>query len=108
MKTVSPEIINKMVQRLVKEFSPEKIILFGSYAWGNPDTNSDIDLFIIVSESDDSPAQRAIRAHRCLRGLNIPKDILVKTRQEVEKFIRVYASLEAQVLDEGKILYERS
>lgn len=108
MKALSDDIINKIVQRLVKEFEPEKIILFGSYVWGKPDKNSDIDLFVIVPESSISPVQRAIRAHRCLRGLNISKDILVKTRSEVNKFINVYASLEAQILDEGKILYERS
>lgn len=108
MKALSGDIINKIVQNLVKEFAPEKIILFGSYAWGKPDKNSDLDLFIVVSDSKISPAQRAIRAHRCLRGINFPKDILVKTRTEVDKFINVHASLEAQVLNEGKVLYERS
>jgi uncharacterized protein len=107
MKVLSEDIINKIIYYLVKEFAPEKIILFGSYVWGKPNEDSDLDLFVIVSESNISPAQRAARAHRCLRGLNFPKDILVKTSSEVEKFINVHASLEAQILDEGKIIYER-
>jgi predicted nucleotidyltransferase len=108
MKALSVDIINKIVQNLVKEFAPEKIILFGSYAWGRPKKDSDLDLFVIISESDSPPVQRAIRAHRCLRGVDFSKDILVRTRSEVEKFMNVHASLEAQVLEEGKIIYERT
>jgi len=108
MKTLSSKILDIVTQRLVSEFSPDKIILFGSHVWGNPGDDSDIDLLVIVPESELRPVQRSIRAHRCLRGLNIPKDILVKTRSEVERFRHVYASLEAQVLEQGKVLYERS
>ena len=108
MKALSPDIINIIIQNLVKEFSPDKIILFGSRVWGNPDNNSDIDLLVIVPDSNLSPVKRSTLAHRCLRELNIPKDVLVKTRSEIDKYANVYASLEAQILDEGKVLYERS
>jgi predicted nucleotidyltransferase len=77
------------------EFQPEQIILFGSHAWGRPNDDSDVDLLVIVSESKERPTRRTTRAHRCLRGLLAPMDILVKTRSEVERFRDVYASLEA-------------
>ena len=110
MKTLSPDIIGTITQRLVKEFTPEMILLFGSYAWGKPDRYSDVDILVIVPDISTklSPVQRSIRAHRCLRGLKIPKDILVRTRSEIEKYITVYASLEARILEQGKILYEQS
>lgn len=105
MKTIPKGTLEEILSRLVKEFRPERIILFGSHAWGTPDENSDLDLLVIVSESDLRPVQRAVRAYRCLRGLNVPKDILVKTRAEVERMRRVYASLECEVLERGKVLY---
>ena len=105
MKYISPELLQEMVRRLVHEFHPEQIILFGSHAWGVPKEDSDLDFFVIVSQSKLSPVKRSVIAHRCLRGLNVPKDILVKTRSEVERLRRVHASLEAEVLERGKVLY---
>jgi predicted nucleotidyltransferase len=51
---VLPEIFSEIVDRLVTEFDPERIILFGSHAWGNPDEDSDIDLLVIVSETKEA------------------------------------------------------
>jgi hypothetical protein len=47
----------------------------------------------------------AMRTYRCLRGLLTPVDVLVKTRSEVERFRHVYASLESEILERGKVLY---
>ena len=105
MKTIANELLAEMTRRLVTEFQPEQIILFGSHAWGTPNEDSDVDLLVIVSHSDEKPAQRAMRGYRCLNGLNVPKDVLVKTRAEVERFRHVYASLECEILERGKVLY---
>jgi predicted nucleotidyltransferase len=107
MKTVSGELLAEITRRLVVEFQPEEIILFGSHAWGTPNEDSDVDLLVIVSQSDEKPIQRAIRAHRCLRGLLVPADILVKTRAEVDRYRHVHASLERKMLEQGKVLYGR-
>jgi predicted nucleotidyltransferase len=105
MQTVSQDILDEMTRRLVDEFQPEQIILFGSQAWGTPDAGSDVDLLVIVPESDLPPVQRAIRAHLCLAEVNVAKDILVKTRAEVERFRNVYASLECEIIERGRVLY---
>lgn len=107
MQSTTEDILSEVIRRLVEEFDPEKIILFGSRAWGNPGPDSDYDLFVIVDESREHAIRRAQRAHRCLRRLPISTDVLIKTRSEVDKFSGVYASLEAEVLERGKILYER-
>jgi len=107
MQEVSTVLLQEITHRLVDEFRPEQIILFGSHAWGKPDVNSDLDLLVIVSQSELSPAQRAMRAHRRLQGLNVPKDILVRTRAEVERLRDVQASLEHQIFARGTVLYER-
>jgi predicted nucleotidyltransferase len=107
METVPGGLLEEITKRLVAEFQPEQIILFGSHAWGTPNEDSDVDLLVIVPHSDDKPAQRAMRAYRCLRGLMVPTDILVKTHAEVERFRHVYASLECEILERGEVLYGR-
>ncbi len=108
MKTIPDGLLEEITQRLVAEFDPEQIMLFGSHAWGTPNDDSDIDLLVIVSHSDESPVERTVRAYRCLLGVNMSKDILVKTRAEVERFRPVYASLECQIVELGRVLYDRS
>ena len=68
MQSVAEEVLPEIVRRLVAEFDPEQIILFGSRAWGEPQPDSDYDLMVIVTRSDEKPTRRATRAHRCLRG----------------------------------------
>ena len=105
MNALSPELLREIVRRLVEEFHPERIILFGSHAWGTPSPDSDVDLLVVVAASQLPPAQRAVRAHRALRGLGIPKDVLVRTRDEIERYRLVPASLEAEILERGRPLY---
>ena len=105
MKTLPEGLLDEITRRLVVELKPEQIILFGSHAWGKPDDDSDLDFLVIVRRSRHKPTQRATRAYRALRGLFAPIDILVKTQAEVERFRRVPASLECEILERGKVLY---
>ena len=104
METTTNEL-NPVVERLVKEFHPEKIILFGSHAWGVPHADSDWDLMVIVKSSDAAPTRRAARAYRCLHGLRVPVEIIVSTHQEVDRYRSVPASLTTRILEEGQVLY---
>lgn len=101
------QLLKEITRRLVAEFSPEKVILFGSHAWGKPDRDSDVDLMVIVAESNLSEYERVLRGHACLSDLDIAKDIIVKTRDEFDFFRDVRASLEHKVAERGKVLYER-
>jgi predicted nucleotidyltransferase len=105
MKAISPELLQEVTRRLVAEFEPEQVILFGSHAWGTPDEDSDVDLLVITADSQERPAQRATRAYRSLRGLMVPTDIMVKTRAEVDRYRHVRASLENEATERGKVLY---
>jgi predicted nucleotidyltransferase len=107
MAKIDESLLNEITNRLVQAFQPEQVILFGSHAWGTPHEGSDVDLYVIVAESSERPLQRARRALACLSGLRVAKDVLVRTRAEAEKYRHVYASLESQVFEKGKILYER-
>jgi len=105
MKTIPQELLNEVTRRLVAEFQPEQVILFGSHAWGAPTEDSDVDLLVITTGSQERPAQRATRAYRSLRGLMAPTDIMVKTRAEVNRYRHVRGSLENEVMERGKVLY---
>lgn len=105
MKTISQDLLKEVTKRLAAEFQPEQVWLFGSHAWGQPDEGSDLDLLVVVRESQEPPVRRAQRAHRCLKGLGIAKDILVKTRLEFERFRKVPSSLEAEVVQRGRLIY---
>lgn len=105
MTVISSSLRKEIVRRLVNEFQPEAVYLFGSYAWGKPDEESDLDILVILPESAESPIQLATRAQRSLRGVRAGVDVLVKTRNEFEQFRPVKASLEAKIASQGKLLY---
>jgi uncharacterized protein len=105
MKTIPQGLLDQAIDRLKAEFQPDEIFLYGSHAWGTPHDNSDVDLLVIVPDSDEPPIRRAQRAHRCLRGLRLPKDVLVETRQEVNRVKNLRASLENAILNRGRRLY---
>jgi len=107
MKAISENLLQEVTRRLGEQFQPEQIILFGSQAWGTPTPGSDLDLMVIVTHSDLSDYERALRAHRSLRGLDIAKDVIVKTRAEFDFFRQVRASLENKIARDGKVLYDK-
>jgi predicted nucleotidyltransferase len=105
VKLISQDLLHEVTARLAAEFQPEQVWLFGSHAWGNPNDESDLDLLVVVGQSSDTPVRRSQRAHRCLRGLGVAKDILVKTRAEFERYRDVQSSLEAEILKHGRLIY---
>lgn len=105
MRTVSDELLQQMTERLVTELHPEAVFLFGSRAWGTPRDDSDVDLLIVLPSGTDRLAAQELRALRCLRGLGVGKDILIRTRDQIERYRHVPASLEAEILSRGRLLY---
>jgi predicted nucleotidyltransferase len=77
------------------------LYIFGSYAWGLPTDESDIDVLVVVEESDRKPYQRAREGLRALRGLGLPKDIVVYTKKEFSTLSEEAGSLLQRVRKEG-------
>ena len=95
------------IQKIVQELDPEKIVLFGSYAYGSPTPNSDVDLLVIM-KTDASPKDRRWAVSRLLLPRPFPVDILVKTPHEVKKGLETGDFFLREILSRGKVLYERS
>lgn len=98
--------INIMVDRIVKGFRPMQIILFGSYARGEANAKSDIDLLIVFANlSNKRDMTLAIR--RVLSDLPVAKDIVVTTLAEIEDYGDLVGRVLRPALREGKVLYEQ-
>ena len=103
---ISQEKIEEVKNRIVENFNPEKIILFGSYAYGNPNSESDLDL-LIIQQSDLPSYKRTRPIKKCLRGIGIPIDILVYTPEEVEQWKNASMAFVTHAIKDGKLLYGR-
>ena len=99
--------LHPAIQRIVRELNPEKIVLFGSYAYGAPTPHSDVDLLVIL-DTKDSLKERSWAVSRLLLPRPFPVDILVKTPEEVEKALAAGDFFLQEILSRGKVLYERS
>lgn len=101
------EKIKNIAEKIVKEYQPEKIILFGSYAWGEPTEDSDVDLFI-VKESAKQRIDRARELRMRLIGNKFPPiDLLIYTTEEMKKRVAIKDFFINDIIKKGKVLYEK-
>lgn len=96
--------LRNVTRQLAREFKPEKIILFGSWAWGHPTDESDFDLFIIKS-STQKRLEREKRAYRVIRNTIIAVDVLVYTPAEVKRRLAFEDPFVTQIMTQGRVLY---
>ena len=101
------EALPAAVQRIAEALQPEKIVLFGSYAYGTPTPDSDVDLLVIIDTSQ-SPKERYLAVCRLLRPRPFPVDILVRTPAEIERAIGSGDFFIKEILSRGRVLYERN
>jgi predicted nucleotidyltransferase len=104
------ETLPKAIERIVKKIKPEKIILFGSYAHGNPTPDSDVDLLVIMKTRKRN-IKRNLAVSQLLIPREFPVDIIVKTPKEVEQAIKGgvdNAFFIREILETGKVLYDRT
>jgi predicted nucleotidyltransferase len=104
MQPITDEIIQEIKNRIVKGVHPEKIILFGSYAYGNPTKDSDLDLLVILP-TEEPMHRRVTRIRKLLRDINVPKEIIVYTPQEVEKWKNASVAFITSIIRNGKVIY---
>ncbi len=98
--------INDIVNRIADNYKPEKIILFGSYARGNYNEDSDLD-FILIKNTSTPKHKRGLEVRRLFYGLPIPMDFKIYTTSEfVNELSNQYSFLSSAIKD-SKILYER-
>jgi predicted nucleotidyltransferase len=109
MESPGYRMIQQVLKRIIEGYTPERIVLFGSYAYGEPDAESDVDL-LIIKETDQRPIERWVELKRLLRDRSRTASIspLVYTPQELEERLAMGDTFLEEALERGETLYERS
>ena len=102
---VTDTLLSEMVSKIVKHFHPDKVILFGSRAWGAPTGESDVDIMVVI-DVDGSPIRKAAEISRIARPRFLPLDIIVRTPGEIEHRIKIGDPFIKRIMNRGKVLYE--
>jgi uncharacterized protein len=99
-------VVQSIIQKLIAEYVPRKVILFGSYAYGVPGPDSDIDL-LIIKETKERFIDRWVTVQRILTGTHhrLPVETLVLTPQEIEKRVAIGDQFIQEILKKGEVLY---
>jgi len=106
MKELTENLLEEITKRLAESIQPERIYLFGSHAAGKANQDSDVDLLIVVPDTDQSHHDLALRGRANLRDLMIPMDLVVCRHSEINKWQNVKCSLIYTVMRKGKLIYE--
>jgi predicted nucleotidyltransferase len=101
---VSQQKIEALINRIVKLYKPEKVVLFGSYAYGKPSFDSDVDLLVVL----DFAGKNALKSAEILNTTNpdFPVDLIVRTPEQVQERIELGDFFIKEIFDRGKVLYE--
>jgi len=106
MNSIDKELLEEIKNCLIEIYQPQLIYIFGSYAWGNPDIKSDLDLFIVIDKSELSMADRIRKGLRALKDIKTPLDLLVFTKEEFDSKKEHPSTLTNKVIKKGVKIYE--
>lgn len=103
MKT---DLVERAAELLVRATdAPARIILFGSYARGEPTRDSDLD-FLVIERTVDDRIEESVRLRRALRGLGVPVDVIVMDEELVARRVKVPGTMVYRALREGRLVAE--
>ncbi len=103
-KRIPKTVIREMARLIAEKFHPQKIILFGSYARGNPRPESDVDL-LVVMDTNLKESEQAMQIRRHL-GVMFGMDLIVRTPKRLAERIEMGDWFLRDIIKEGKVLYE--
>jgi predicted nucleotidyltransferase len=103
---VAPATIKDVVQQIAVRFDPQRIILFGSHAYGQPGPTSDVDMLVIM----DTPLKETEQAVRICQAIkyHFGLDLIVRKPSTVDYRLALGDAFLAEILSKGKVLYERA
>ena len=104
MEKISQRTISSFARQVARQFNPQKIILFGSYAYGKPTEDSDVDMLVIMPFK----GRGAQKATEILLAIDphFPIDLLVRTPEQIRTRIKLGDFFIREITQKGKVLYE--
>jgi predicted nucleotidyltransferase len=101
---VSRKAIKVFVEQVVRQFRPQRVILFGSYAYGRPTEDSDVDLLVVVPHAGHSAVQSAKIRQKIRAGF--PMDLIVRNPGTIRQRLAMGDFFIKEIIQRGKSLYE--
>lgn len=102
--TIERKSIRAYVDEVVRRFQPDRVVLFGSYAYGHPNADSDVDLLVVMRHRG-AGAEQAARIRRVVRS-GFPMDLIVRSPAKIRLRVKMGDSFIREVLDKGEVLHE--
>lgn len=102
---IAQDRIRDVSERIAQQFAPDRIILFGSYAYGSPNEGSDVDLLVVLP-FEGKPYRKAAEIAAAVHA-GFPLDILARRPDDIERRYREADPLVREALDRGRTLYDR-
>jgi len=100
---LTTKTIKNFALRVAKQFNPEKIILFGSYAYGKPSKDSDVDLLVVL-DHQGSAIKKASDIRLALPA-DVPVDVIVRTPKRIQERLAINDYFMREIIERGKVLY---
>jgi len=107
-KMLKKKDLESIKQTIVSRFNPKVIFLFGSYAYGNPLENSDVDLLVIDERANSKNEDLAFEINKALFPRNYHLDLITYTPTEFESKINSKRAFFLDIVKKGKVIYERN
>ena len=106
LQRITPSLIRRMVKRIVRQFDPEQVILFGSQARGDAGPDSDVDLLVVMPVKGNR-LEKEVEIRGVLHEFLVPMDIIVTTLEDFAWRKNHVGTIEWPAAKEGKVLYAR-
>lgn len=101
---VNRQKIQAFVDEVARRFVPERVVLFGSYAYGQPNADSDVDLLIIMRHQGPG-AEQAAHIRRTVRA-GFPMDLIVRSPATIRQRVKMGDSFVREIMEKGQVLHE--
>ena len=105
MKKISKSTIQEAVKRLAEVYSPQTIYLFGSYAWGTPHEESDLDFLIVLNNDVPLNVALHIKGKQALKSMDISTDLVLNHQFFFKERSEHPSTLQHKIIKEGKLVY---
>jgi predicted nucleotidyltransferase len=98
--------LQSIVEKIRREYQPDRVVLFGSYAYGQPNEDSDVDL-LVIKQTTERPIDRRVAVARIISDPNatIPVEVIVLTPDELQQRLRIGDQFLLEVAERGRTLY---
>jgi predicted nucleotidyltransferase len=106
MEQLSETILGQITEKLKKSLNPRRIYLFGSYAANSADKDSDVDLLVVVADSETPNRQLTFLGRNSLWGVKLPIDLIICKQSELEKWSGVICNPIRTATQNGRLIYE--